>query len=60
MRRSPIEANSHGISEGRSNGWRLIYCKGPECEQLEFVQTLGPAKRIFDDALDTRRRATGW
>ena len=47
---APIEANSNGITEGKSNGWRLIYCKGPEGEQLEFVQALGPVKRVFDDA----------
>jgi catechol 2,3-dioxygenase-like lactoylglutathione lyase family enzyme len=56
---APIEANSNGITEGRSNGWRLIYCKGPEGEQLEFVQALGPVKRIFDDALEARRKAIG-
>jgi len=56
-RTAPIEANSNGITEGRSNGWRLIYCKGPEGEQLEFVQALGPVKRIFDDALEARRKA---
>ena len=54
---APIEANSNGITEGRSNGWRLIYCKGPEGEQLEFVQALGPVKKIFDDALEARRKA---
>lgn len=54
---APIDANSNGITEGRSNGWRLIYCKGPEGEQLEFVQALGPVKRIFDDALDVRRNS---
>jgi hypothetical protein len=53
---APIEANSNGITEGRSNGWRLIYCKGSEGEQLEFVQALGPVKRVFDDALDARRK----
>ena len=52
-------ANSNGITEGRSNGWRLIYCKGPEGEQLEFVQALGPVKRIFADALEARRNAVG-
>lgn len=57
---APIEANSNGITEGRSNGWRLIYCKGPEGEQLEFVQALGPVKRVFDDALEARRKAVGW
>jgi catechol 2,3-dioxygenase-like lactoylglutathione lyase family enzyme len=58
-RKAPLEANSNGITEGRSNGWRLIYCKGPEGEQLEFVQALGPVKRIFDGALEARRKAVG-
>jgi len=49
-RAAPLEANSNSITEGKSNGWTLIYCKGPEGEQLEFVQALGPVKRIFDDA----------
>ncbi len=57
-RTTPLEANSNGITEGKSNGWRLIYCKGPEGEQLEFVQALGPVKRIFDDALEARRQGT--
>lgn len=57
--KTPIEANSNGITEGKSNGWRLIYCKGPEGEQLEFVQALGPVKRVFDDALEARRKAVG-
>jgi hypothetical protein len=35
-----MEANSNPITEGRSNGWRLIYCKRSEGEQLEFVQAL--------------------
>jgi hypothetical protein len=54
---APLDANSNGITEGKSNGWRLIYCKGPEGEQLEFVQALGPVKRTFDDAREARRRA---
>ncbi len=58
-RAAPIDANSNGITEGRSNGWRLIYCKGCEGEQLEFVQALGPVKRIFDDALAARHRVSG-
>lgn len=53
---TPIEANSNAITEGKSNGWRLIYCTGPEGEQLEFVQALGPVKRVFDDARESRRR----
>jgi catechol 2,3-dioxygenase-like lactoylglutathione lyase family enzyme len=53
---APRDANSNGITEGKSNGWRLIYCKGPEGEQLEFVQALGPVKKVFDDALAARGR----
>ena len=53
---APLDSNSNGITEGKSNGWRLIYCKGPEGEQLEFVQALGPVKRTFDEALHARRR----
>ncbi len=56
---APMDTNSNGITEGRSNGWRLIYCKGPEGEQLEFVQALGPVKRIFDDAREARRTLMG-
>lgn len=56
-RATPLEANSNGITSGLSNGWRLIYCKGPEGEQLEFVQALGPVKRVFDRARTERQRA---
>ena len=52
---APRETYGNSITEGRSNGWTLIYCKGPEGEQLEFVQALGPVKRIFDTARDARR-----
>jgi catechol 2,3-dioxygenase-like lactoylglutathione lyase family enzyme len=58
-RSTPIEANSNAITSGLSNGWRLIYCKGPEGEQLEFVQALGPVKRTFDNARVARQRAVG-
>jgi catechol 2,3-dioxygenase-like lactoylglutathione lyase family enzyme len=54
---APLEANSNSITEGQSNGWTLIYCKGPEGEQLEFVQALGPVKRTFDSAREARQRA---
>ena len=54
---APIESNSNGITEGQSNGWRLIYCKGPEGEQLEFVQALGPVKQVFDSAREARQKA---
>lgn len=53
---APQDANSNGITEGKSNGWRLIYCKGSEGEQLEFVQALGPVKAVFDGALQARQR----
>lgn len=56
---APLAANSNPITEGQSNGWTLIYCKGPEGEQLEFVQALGPVKQTFDDALAARRRMVG-
>jgi catechol 2,3-dioxygenase-like lactoylglutathione lyase family enzyme len=56
---APRDANSNGITEGKSNGWRLIYCKGCEGEQLEFVQALGPVKQSFDAALAARRRLVG-
>jgi catechol 2,3-dioxygenase-like lactoylglutathione lyase family enzyme len=56
-RAAPSEANSNAITEGSSHGWRLIYCKGPEGEQLEFVQALGPVKRVFDKARQARLRA---
>jgi catechol 2,3-dioxygenase-like lactoylglutathione lyase family enzyme len=56
---APLEANSNGITEGKSNGWRLIYCKGPEGEQLEFVQALGPVKQTFASAYEARRRVRG-
>ena len=52
---APLDANTNKITAGKSNGWALIYCKGPEGEQLEFVQALGPVKRTFQEALETRR-----
>jgi catechol 2,3-dioxygenase-like lactoylglutathione lyase family enzyme len=53
---APLDANTNKITEGKSNGWSLIYCKRPEGEQLEFVQALGPVKKTFQAALETRRR----
>jgi catechol 2,3-dioxygenase-like lactoylglutathione lyase family enzyme len=52
---APLETMSNKITEGRSNGWALIYARGPEGEALEFVQALGPVKQIFDGALEKRR-----
>jgi len=48
---APINANTNKVTVAPSDGWELIYCKGPEGEQLEFVKALGPVKRRFADAL---------
>ena len=53
---APLDTLSNKITEGRSNGWALIYARGPEGEALEFVQALGPAKQIFDSSLDKRQK----
>ena len=53
------DLETESATEGKSNGWSLIYCKGPEGEQLEFVQALGPVKKTFADALEARRRLVG-
>jgi hypothetical protein len=52
----PMSANTNPIRQGKSNGWTLIYCKGPEGEQLEFVQALDPVKQTFKAAYDARQR----
>ncbi|MYM65737.1 lactoylglutathione lyase [Pseudoduganella sp. FT55W] len=52
---APLNTRSNPITSGKSDGWTLIYAKGPEGEQLEFVQTRGHAKRVFGEA--ARRRA---
>ena len=54
---APMAANTNPITEGPSAGWELIYCKGPEGEQLEFVKALDPVKQRFDDALRARQEA---
>jgi hypothetical protein len=54
---APPSANSNAITEGLSDGWTLIYCKGPEGEQLEFVKAVGPVKSRFGAALESRRRS---
>lgn len=56
---APLDTYGNSITEGKSDGWTLIYCKGPEGEQLEFVQALGPVKRTFDAAREARRMAAG-
>ncbi|MGC4051240.1 MAG: VOC family protein [Paludibaculum sp.] len=54
--RLPLDSNTNKITQGMSNGWSLIYCKGPEGEQLEFVQVLGPVKQTFDGSQEKRRK----
>jgi catechol 2,3-dioxygenase-like lactoylglutathione lyase family enzyme len=53
---APLETMSNKITEGMSNGWALIYARGPEGEALEFVQALGPVKKIFDSSRDKRQK----
>jgi len=53
---APLDANTIKITEGKSSGWSLIYCKGPEGEQLEFVQVLGAVKQTFQEAMENRCR----
>jgi catechol 2,3-dioxygenase-like lactoylglutathione lyase family enzyme len=54
-RGAPLSANSNRITQGKSNGWALIYCKGPDGEQLEFVQALDPVKTVFAQAAERYR-----
>jgi catechol 2,3-dioxygenase-like lactoylglutathione lyase family enzyme len=56
---APQSANTNKVTVAPSDGWELIYCKGPEGEQLEFVKALGPVKKRFGDALAARQRAGG-
>jgi len=55
-RAAPESANTTKVTVAPSDGWELIYCKGPEGEQLEFVKALGPVKQRFAAALATRQR----
>ena len=52
---TPMEANTNKATQGPSNGWAIMYCKGPDGEQLEFVQALNPVKQLLIDALEVRR-----
>jgi catechol 2,3-dioxygenase-like lactoylglutathione lyase family enzyme len=56
---APQNTMTNKIREGKSNGWSLMYCKGPEGEQLEFVQALDPVKQVFESAADQNRRLRG-
>jgi hypothetical protein len=42
-----LDANTNKITAGASVGWSLIYSKGHEGEQQEFVQAVGHAKQVF-------------
>ena len=53
--RAPQNANTNKVTEAPSDGWELIYCKGPEGEQLEFVKALGGVKQRFATAAEERR-----
>ena len=56
--RAPQTPTRNRVTEAPSDGWELIYCKGPEGEQLEFVKALGPVKQRFGEALTNRQRAS--
>lgn len=53
---APRSANTNRVTVAPSDGWELIYCKGPEGEQLEFVKALGPVKMRFSEALAKRQQ----
>ena len=55
-RAAPQSANTNRVTEAPSDGWELIYCKGPEGEQLEFVKALGPVKQRFANTLARRQQ----
>jgi catechol 2,3-dioxygenase-like lactoylglutathione lyase family enzyme len=52
---APQAANSNLVTQPPSDGWELIYCKGPEGEQLEFVKATGGVKQRFAAALAKRQ-----
>lgn len=54
--KAPLATLTNRITSGKSDGWSLIYAKGPEGEQLEFVQVRGQAKQVFGGALEARRK----
>jgi catechol 2,3-dioxygenase-like lactoylglutathione lyase family enzyme len=53
---APQDTNTNKVTVAPSDGWELIYCKGPEGEQLEFVKALGPVKQRFADAHQAHMR----
>src|SRR5262249_2106071 len=55
-KKAPLDTLSNKITEGKSNGWALIYARGPEGEALEFVQALSPVKEVFETAFANRKK----
>lgn len=55
---APRDSNTNRVTQPPSDGWELIYCKGPEGEQLEFVKAIGPVKQRFAEALTKRQQVT--
>ena len=55
-RAAPQNTNTNKVTVAPSDGWELIYCKGPEGEQLEFVKAIGPVKQRFAKTLAARQR----
>jgi catechol 2,3-dioxygenase-like lactoylglutathione lyase family enzyme len=55
-RQAPSDSNTNKITEGPFDGLAMMYVKGPEGEQLEFLQVLGRAKQVFSASYDARRR----
>lgn len=56
---APQSTNTNKVTEAPSDGWELIYCKGPEGEQLEFVKAIGPVKQRFAQTLKQRQQQLG-
>lgn len=56
-RSAPPNSHSNKIQEGKSDGWELVYCKGPEGEQLEFVKALNPVKQVFEKGMERHKNA---
>jgi len=55
-RQTPLDSNTNKITGGQFDGQAMMYAKGPEGEQLEFLQVLGQAKQIYDGSSEARRR----
>jgi catechol 2,3-dioxygenase-like lactoylglutathione lyase family enzyme len=51
------DSNTNRITEGTFDGQAMMYAKGPEGEQLEFIQVLGRAKQLYSSGLEARHHA---